>query len=121
MRVQSEKNMCHILGCDEPCHILHRLIPGKWNVWRRFWDDDSVAQPIPVNTVGMQSGVVTGGKPNILEIDGRDYGLMPDVLIVDQKGVRRELTSLVTGQQFFSNVRKDKADRSTKSVVIRPQ
>jgi hypothetical protein len=84
-------------------------------------DDDYVAQPVPVNTAGMQSGIVTGGKPNTVEIDGRDYGLMPDVLIADQKGARRELTSLVSGREVFFNVRKDKADKIDKIIVIRPQ
>lgn len=84
-------------------------------------DDDYVTQPIPVSTAGMQSGVVTGGKPNTVEIDGRDYGLMPDVLIVDQKGARREMTSLVPKREVFFNVRKDKADKIDKIVVIRPQ
>lgn len=83
--------------------------------------EDNVAQPIPVNTVGMQSGVVTGGKPNSVEISGRDYELMPDVLIVDQKGARRGLASLVSGREVFFNVRKDKADKIDKIVVIRRQ
>jgi hypothetical protein len=46
---------------------------------------------------------------------------MPDVLIVDQKGARQELTSLVLEQEVFFNVRKDKAEKIDKIVVIRPQ
>ncbi len=90
--------MRHIPGGNQPCHLLHHFLPGKLVTEAGDLDDDSVAQPVPVNTAGMQSGVVTGGKPNSVEIDGRDYGLMPDVLIVDQKGVRRERTSLVSEQ-----------------------
>lgn len=84
-------------------------------------DDDYVAQPIPVNTAGMQPGIVTGGTPNSVEISGREYGLMPQVLIVDQTGTRRELTSLVPDQEVFFNARKDKADKIDKIVVIRRQ
>jgi hypothetical protein len=121
MRVSQRKTTATFLAVASLVTFFVVSFQGNGTYGADLDGDSDVAPPIPVNTAGMQSGVVTGGKPNSLEIDGRDYGLMPDVLIVDQKGVRRELTSLVTGREVFFNVRKDKADKIDKIVVIRPQ
>jgi hypothetical protein len=121
MRVSQRKTWAMLLAVTSLVTLFIISFQGNETYGADVGDDDYVAQPIPVNTTGMQSGIVTGGAPNSVQISGRDYGLMPDVLIVDQKGARQELTSLVLEQEVFFNVRKDKAEKIDKIVVIRPQ
>ncbi len=121
MRVSQKKTWATLLVTTSLVALFIVSFQGNETYGAELGDDDYLAQPVPVNTAGMQSGIVTGGAPNSVQISGRDYGLMPDILIVDQKGARRELTSLVPEREVFFNVRKDKADKIDKIVVIRPQ
>ncbi|TKB88525.1 MAG: hypothetical protein E8D41_16150 [Nitrospira sp.] len=121
MRVSQRKTWATLLAVTSLVAVFIVSFQGNGAYGADVGDDEYLAQPVPVNTAGMQSGIVTGGAPHSVQISGRDYGLMPDVLIVDQKGARQELTSLVLEREVFFNVRKDKADKIDKIVVIRPQ
>ena len=79
-------------------------------------------QPLPAMTIGYQSGVITSIYEKTLEINRRTYGLMPDVVILDeQHGRILEPGDLVVTAEVKFHVNKEQSDKIDKMIVTLPR
>ena len=78
-------------------------------------------QPIPSMTVGYQTGTITAINENTLEIDGRTYGLMSDVVMLDEHGDMVDLVRLMVSAEVKFHVKKEQSNKIDKMIVTLPR
>lgn len=81
-------------------------------------------QPLPSMTIGYQNGAITSIYEKTLDIDGRTYGLMPDVVILDERGRKMDPSDLVVTAEVKFHLKKDpsdKIDKIDKMIVTLPR
>jgi hypothetical protein len=78
-------------------------------------------QPLPSMTIGYQTGAITSIYEKSLAIDGRTYGLMPDVVILNERGRIMDPRDLVVTAEVKFHVRKDLGDKIDKMIVRLPR
>jgi hypothetical protein len=79
-------------------------------------------QPLPSMTIGYQTGAITSIYERSLAINGRTYGLMPDVVILDEhRGTTMIPSDLVVTAEVKFHVRKDLGDKIDKMIVRLPR
>ena len=81
-------------------------------------------QPLPSMTIGYQTGAITSIYEKSLAIDGRTYGLMPDVVMLDDHGRVLDPGRLVVTAEVKFHVKKDpddKTDKIDKMIVRLPR
>lgn len=78
-------------------------------------------QSVPAMAIGYQSGTITAVYEKTLDIDGRTYGLMPDVVIVDEEGNAMEPSSLMRNAAVKFHVKKEHSDKIDKMILIFPK
>lgn len=78
-------------------------------------------QPIPSIAIGYQNGTITAIYEKTLDIDGRTYGLMPDVVILAEGGRIMEPRDLVVTAAVKFHVTKEENNKIDKMVVILPR
>ena len=78
-------------------------------------------QPIPSMTIGYQNGTITAIHEKTLDINGRAYGLMPDVVILaDHGGIMSPGDLVVTAEVKF-HVTKEDSNKIDKMIVTLPR
>lgn len=78
-------------------------------------------QPLPSMTIGYETGEITSIYEKALAIDGRTYGLMPDVSILNERGRTMGLRDLVVTAQVKFHLKKDPSDKIDKidKMIVR--
>lgn len=79
---------------------------------------------VTVNVAGFRNGVVTDAMEQGVAIDGKAYGVMPDVVVTNQFGKPDELNAAEKGLRVYFHLREDKENKHEKidrMVVIIPQ
>ena len=77
-------------------------------------------QPLPSMTVGYQSGTITAVHEKTLDIDGRTYAVMPDVVMLDQHGEAMEPGRLMVSAEVKFHVMKEQSNMIDKMIVTLP-
>ena len=77
-------------------------------------------QPLPTMTVGYQNGTITAIYEKTLDIDGRTYGLMPDVVMLDDFGRMLDPGRLVVTAEVKFHVKKEQSNMIDKMIVTLP-
>ncbi len=78
-------------------------------------------QPIPSITVGDQSGTITAIYEKTLDIDGRTYGVTPDVVMFDDYGRVLDPGRLVVTAEVKFHVTKEQSNMIDKMIVTLPR
>ncbi len=77
-------------------------------------------QPLPSMTVGYQNGTITAIHEKTLDIDGRTYAVMPDVVMLDQHGEAMEPGRLMVSAEVKFHVMKEQSNMIDKMIVTLP-
>ena len=78
-------------------------------------------QPLPTMTVGYQNGTITAIYEKTLDIDGRTYGLIPDVVMLDEHGDMLDPGRLMVTAEVKFHVKKEQSNMIDKMIVILPR
>jgi hypothetical protein len=77
-------------------------------------------QPVPSITVGYQNGTITAIYEKTLDIDGRTYGVVPDVVMLDQHGEMLDPGRLMVSAEVKFHVKKEQNNMIDKMIVTLP-
>ena len=97
--------------------VLAVTVLSVMNVGVTLADD----QPLPSMTVGYQNGMITAIYEKTLNINGRTYGLMPDVVMLDEHGRMLDPGDLVVTAEVKFHVKKEQSDKIDKMIVTLPR
>ncbi len=78
-------------------------------------------EPLPSMTVGYQNGTITAIYENKLDIDRRTYGLMPDVVMLDEHGDLLDPGRLMVDAEVKFHVKKEQSNMIDKMIVTLPR
>lgn len=78
-------------------------------------------QPLPTITVGYQKGTITAIYEKTLDIDGRTFWLMPDVVMLDEHGDMLDPGRLMVTAEVKFHVKKEQSNMIDKMIVILPR
>lgn len=77
-------------------------------------------QPSPAIAVGYQNGTITAVHEKTLDIDGRTYGVVPDVVMLDQHGETLDAGRLMVSAEVKFHVKKEQTNMIEKMIVTLP-
>jgi len=77
-------------------------------------------QPLPTMTVGFQNGTITAIKEKTFDIDGRTYGVVPDVVMLDQHGETLDAGRIMVSAEVKFHVKKEQSNMIEKMIVTLP-
>jgi hypothetical protein len=97
--------------------LLAMTILCLMNVGVTFADD----QPPPTVTIGYQDGTITAIYEKTLDIDGRTYGMAPDVVMLDNHGRMMDPSRLVVTAEVKFHVTKEQRNMIDKMIVTLPR
>ncbi|MBI3808294.1 MAG: hypothetical protein HY281_12405 [Nitrospirae bacterium] len=97
--------------------LLAVTVLSVMNVGVTLADD----QPVPSITVGYQSGTITAIHEKTLDIDGRTYGVTPDVVMLDAHGRMMDLGRLRVTAEVKFHVTKEQSNMIDKMIVTLPR
>lgn len=72
-------------------------------------------------TIGYQSGAITAIYEKTLDINGRTYGLMPEVVMLDDYGRVLDPARLVVTAEVKFHVKKEQRGMIDKMIVTLPR
>jgi hypothetical protein len=78
-------------------------------------------QPLPSMTISYQNGTITAIYENTLDIDGRTYSLMPDVVMLDEHGEMFDPARLMVSAEVKFHVMKEQSNKIDKMIVTLPK
>ncbi len=78
-------------------------------------------QPLPSMTISYQNGTITAIYESTLDIDGRTYGLMPDVVMLDEHGDTLDPARLMVSAEVRFHVKKEQSNKIDKMIVTLPR
>ena len=78
-------------------------------------------QPLPSMTISYQNGTITAIYENTLDIDGRTYGLTPDVVMLDEHGDMLDPARLLVSAEVKFHVKKEQSNKIDKMIVTLPR
>ena len=78
-------------------------------------------QALPAMTISYQNGTITAIYENTLDIDGRTYGLMPDVVMLDEHGDMLDPARLMVTAEVKFHVKKEQSNKIDKMIVTLPR
>jgi hypothetical protein len=78
-------------------------------------------QPLPSMTISYQNGTITALYEKTLDIDGRTYGLMPDVIMLDEHGEMFDPARLMVSAEVKFHVKKEQSNKIDKMIVTLPR
>ena len=78
-------------------------------------------QPLPSMTISYQKGTITAIYEKTLGIDGRTYGVMPDVVMLDEHGDVLDPGRLVVSAEVKFHVMKEQSNMIDKMIVTLPR
>jgi hypothetical protein len=77
-------------------------------------------QPIPSMTINYQNGTITAIHEKTLDIDGRTYGVVPDVVMLDQHGETLDPGRLMVSAEVKFHVKKEQSNMIDQMIVTLP-
>ena len=78
-------------------------------------------QSLPSMTIGYQKGTITAIHEKTLDIDGRTYGVMPDVVMLDEHGDKLDPGRLMVTAEVKFHVKKEQSNMIDKMIVTLPR
>ena len=78
-------------------------------------------QPLPSMTISYQNGTITAIYENTFDIDGRTYGLTPDVVMLDEHGDMFDPARLMVSAEVKFHVKKEQSNKIDKMIVTLPK
>ena len=78
-------------------------------------------QPLPSTTVGYQNGTITAIHAKTLDIDGRTYGVTPDIVMLDEHGDMLDPGRLMVSAEVSFHVKKEQSNMIEKMIVKLPR
>jgi len=78
-------------------------------------------QPLPTMTISYQNGTITAIYENTFDIDGRTYGLTPDVVMLDEHGEMFDPARLMVSAEVKFHVKKEQSNKIDKMIVTLPR
>ena len=78
-------------------------------------------QALPAMTISYQNGTITAIYENTLDIDGRTYGLTPDVVMLDEHGDMLDPARLMVSAEVKFHVKKEQSNKIDKMIVTLPK
>ena len=78
-------------------------------------------QPLPSMTISYQNGTITAIYEKTLDIDGRNYSLTPDVIMLDEHGEMLDPARLMVTAEVKFHVTKEQSNKIDKMIVILPR
>ena len=78
-------------------------------------------QPLPSMTIAYQNGTITAIYEKTLDIDGRTYGLTPDVVMLDEHGEMLDPARLMVTAEVKFHVTKEQSNKIDKMIVTLPK
>ena len=78
-------------------------------------------QPLPSMTISYQNGTITAIYEKTLDIDGRTYWLVPDVVMLDGYGRMMDPGRLVVTAEVKFHVTKEQSNKIDKMIVTLPR
>ena len=78
-------------------------------------------QPLPSMTISYQNGTITAIYEKTLDIDGRTYGVTPDVVMLDDYGRVLDPGRLVVTAEVKFHVKKEQSNVIDKMIVTLPR
>ncbi len=78
-------------------------------------------QPLPAITVGYQNGTITAIYEKTFDIDGRTYGVTPDVVVLDEHGEPLDPARLIVSAEVKFHVKKEQSNLIDKMIVTLPR
>jgi hypothetical protein len=78
-------------------------------------------QPIFSSAIGYQNGTITAIHEKTLDINGRSYGLIPDVVLLTDRGRAMSLGDLVMTAEVKFHVTKEDGNKIDKMIVTLPR
>ena len=78
-------------------------------------------QPLPSMTIGYQNGTITAIYEKTLDIDGRTYGVTPDVVMLDDYGRVLDPGRLVVTAEVKFHVKKEQSNMIDTMIVTLPR
>jgi len=78
-------------------------------------------QPLPSMTISYQNGTITAIYEKTLDIDRRTYGLMPDVVMLDEYGRMMDPARLMVTAEVKFHVTKEQSNMIDKMIVTLPK
>ncbi|MBX3302763.1 MAG: hypothetical protein KF693_11165 [Nitrospira sp.] len=78
-------------------------------------------QQPPMMTVGYQSGTITAVHQTTFEIDGRTFSLVPDAIILDDRGNEIGPGSIVVTAEVKYRVAKERNDKINRMIIFLPR
>jgi len=78
-------------------------------------------QPLPSMTIGYQNGAITAIYEKTLDINGRTYWLVPDVVMLDRFGRMVDPGRLVVTAEVKFHVTKEQNNKIDKMIVTLPR
>ena len=78
-------------------------------------------QSLPSMTIGYQKGTITAIYEKTLDIDGRTYGLMPDVVMLDEHGETLDPGRLMVTAEVKFHVKKEQSNKIDRMIVTLPR
>ena len=77
-------------------------------------------QPLPSMTINYQNGTITAIHEKTFDIDGRTYGVVPDVVMLDQHGETLDAGRLMVSAEVKFHVKKEQSNMIDKMIVTLP-
>jgi hypothetical protein len=78
-------------------------------------------QPLPSMTISYQNGTITAIYENTFDIDGRTFGLTPDVVVLDEHGDTLDPARLMVTAEVKFHVKKEQSNKIDKMIVTLPK
>jgi hypothetical protein len=78
-------------------------------------------QPLPSMTISYQNGTITAIYENTFDIDGRTFGLTPDVVMLDEHGDTLDPARLMVTAEVKFHVTKEQSNKIDKMIVTLPR
>jgi len=78
-------------------------------------------QSLPSTTVGYQNGTITAIHEKTLDIDGRTYGVTPDIVMLDEHGDMLDPGRLMVSAEVSFHVKKEQSNMIEKMIVKLPR
>ena len=78
-------------------------------------------QPLPSMTISYQNGTITAIYEKTLDIDGRTYGLIPDVVMLDEHGDTLDPSRLMVTAEVKFHVKKEQSNKIDRMIVTLPR
>src|SRR6266850_1768597 len=97
--------------------VLAVTVLSVMNVGITLADD----QPLPSMTISYQNGTITAIYEKTLDIDRRTYGLVPDVVMLDEYGRMMDPGRLVVTAEVKFHVTKEQTNKIDKLIVTLPR